>query len=51
MSFHIDTELVHDDTEKCLFKEIEILEEDKKKLESCIEKCKNQVKLKEAVKL
>nr|XP_034184390.1 tektin-3-like isoform X2 [Osmia lignaria] len=39
-----DTELVHDDTEKCLFKEIEILEEDRKMLESCIEKCKNQLR-------
>ncbi|XP_076398028.1 tektin-3 isoform X2 [Megachile rotundata] len=41
-----DTELVHDNTEKCLFKELEILEENRKQLEICIDKCKNQVKLK-----
>ncbi|CAK9806686.1 TEKT3 [Anthophora plagiata] len=39
-----DTELVHDDPEKCLLREIEMLNQNKKKLEICLEKCKNQLR-------
>ncbi|XP_006608611.1 tektin-3-like isoform X2 [Apis dorsata] len=38
-----DTELVHDDSEKCLAKEIEILNQNRTKLEICLDKCKNQL--------
>lgn len=39
----IDTELVHDNSEKCLAKEIEILNQNRTKLTICLDKCKNQV--------
>ncbi|XP_043520165.1 tektin-3-like [Frieseomelitta varia] len=39
-----DTERVHDESEKCLFKEIEILNQNRKKLETCLDKCKNQLR-------
>ncbi|XP_076238489.1 tektin-3 [Calliopsis andreniformis] len=39
-----DTELVHDDSEKCLLKEIEILRQNRKKLEVCLDRCKDQVR-------
>lgn len=41
--YYTDTERVHDESEKCLFKEIEILNQNRKKLETCLDKCKNQV--------
>lgn len=39
----IDTELVHDNSEKCLAKEIEILNQNRTKLTICLDKCKNQL--------
>ncbi|XP_066601180.1 tektin-3-like [Prorops nasuta] len=38
------TELVHDDSEKCLLREVEILQINKKKLESCLDQCKDQLR-------
>ncbi|XP_076682903.1 tektin-3 isoform X1 [Andrena cerasifolii] len=38
------TELVHDDSEKCLLKEIENLRQNRKKLEVCLDKCKDQLR-------
>ncbi|XP_015436179.1 PREDICTED: tektin-3-like [Dufourea novaeangliae] len=37
------TELVHDDSEKCLLKEIEILNCNRKKLEVCLNNCRGQL--------
>ncbi|XP_050587123.1 tektin-3-like isoform X1 [Bombus affinis] len=39
-----DTELVHDDSEKCLFREIEILNKNKIKLGTYLDKCKDQLR-------
>ena len=39
-----DTELVHDDSEKCLLKEIENLRQNQKKLEVCLDRCKDQLR-------
>ncbi|XP_053974861.1 tektin-3-like [Hylaeus volcanicus] len=38
------TELVHDDSEKCLLSEIEILRQNRKKLEICLDRCKEQLR-------
>ncbi|XP_043251653.1 tektin-3-like [Colletes gigas] len=38
------TELVHDDSEKCLLGEIEILRQNRKKLEICLDRCKEQLR-------
>ncbi|XP_031835196.2 tektin-3 isoform X1 [Nomia melanderi] len=37
-------ELVHDDLEKCLLKEMETLHRNKKKLEACLDTCKEQLR-------
>ena len=37
------TELVHDEAEKSLLKEFETLKSGKKRLELCLDKCKDQV--------
>lgn len=39
----VATELVHDDSEKCLLYEIGNLRKNKSHLESSLEKCKDQV--------
>ncbi|OAD57234.1 Tektin-3 [Eufriesea mexicana] len=39
-----DTELVHDDSEKCLLREIEIIIRNRKQLNAFLDKCKNQVR-------
>ncbi|XP_011639987.1 tektin-3-like [Pogonomyrmex barbatus] len=38
------TELVHDESEKCLLQEIENLRTNQKKLEACLDKCKDQLR-------
>ncbi|XP_063993881.1 tektin-3-like [Diachasmimorpha longicaudata] len=38
------TELVHDDSEKCLLYEVSNLKTNQKKLEGCLERCKNQLR-------
>ncbi|XP_076172692.1 tektin-3 isoform X2 [Ptiloglossa arizonensis] len=38
------TELVHDDSEKCLLREIEILRQNRKNLEMCLDRCKEQLR-------
>lgn len=43
-SYFLGTELVHDDSEKCLLQEVEHLRINQKKLEACLDKCKDQVK-------
>lgn len=39
----LGTELVHDDSEKCLLREVENLRTNQKKLEACLDRCKDQV--------
>ena len=39
----LGTELVHDESEKCLLREVENLRTNQKKLEACLDKCKDQV--------
>lgn len=39
----LGTELVHDDSEKCLLREVGNLRTNQKKLEACLDKCKDQV--------
>ncbi|EZA61330.1 Tektin-3 [Ooceraea biroi] len=38
------TELVHDDSEKCLLREVESLRTNQKKLQGCLDKCKDQLR-------
>lgn len=38
------TELVHDESEKCLLREVENLRTNQKKLEACFDKCKDQLR-------
>lgn len=35
---------MHDESEKCLLREVENLRTNQKKLEACLDKCKDQVK-------
>ncbi|XP_078038720.1 tektin-3 [Augochlora pura] len=37
-------ELVHDDSEKCLLKEIQMLQQNRNKLETCLNTCKEQLR-------
>ncbi|KAK2584912.1 hypothetical protein KPH14_002508 [Odynerus spinipes] len=39
-----ESELVHDETEKCLLEEIENLRNNQKRLEACLDKCKDQLR-------
>lgn len=39
----LGTELVHDDSEKCLLREVENLRTNQKKLEACLDRSKDQV--------
>lgn len=42
--YFLGTELVHDESEKCLLQEVENLRINQKKLEACLDKVKDQVK-------
>ncbi|XP_012286098.1 tektin-3-like [Orussus abietinus] len=39
------TELVHDESEKCLLREVQMLRCNQKKLEACLERCKDQLRI------
>lgn len=40
----LGTELVHDNSEKCLLREVEYLRIKQKELQVCLDKCRDQVK-------
>lgn len=44
--FILGTELVHDDSEKCLLSELSNLRSSQKKLEACLDRVKDQVTIK-----